>query len=79
MQKPQVITIDGVEYNSEDFTEKQSMLVNHVADLEHKLASTRFQLDQLQVARDAFFMLLKQELAAEKQESKEAEEDKETE
>jgi hypothetical protein len=43
------ITIDDVEYQFEDMTQEQQMLVNHVADLDRKLSSARFNVDQLQV------------------------------
>jgi hypothetical protein len=33
------ITIDDVEYQFEDMTQEQQMLVNHVADLDRKLGS----------------------------------------
>ena len=56
------ITIDDKEYSFEDMTDEQKMLVNHVADLDRKLNSARFNVDQLQVGRDAFFNLLKQAL-----------------
>ena len=56
------ITIDGVEYHFEDMTEQQQVLVNHVADLDRKINSSRFQLDQLTVGRDAFMSMLKQAL-----------------
>lgn len=59
----QIVTIDGVEYAAADFTEQQAMLVNHVADLDRKIGATKFQLDQLQVGRDAFFAMLKNALA----------------
>ena len=62
-QQPQIVSIDGVEHKLEDLTEQQQMLLNHVADLERKISSTKFQLDQLQVGRNAFFELLKQALA----------------
>lgn len=58
------VTIDGVEYHFEDMTEKQRVLVNHVADLDRKIASARWNADQMQVGRDAFFAMLKQELEA---------------
>jgi hypothetical protein len=38
------------------------MLVNHVADLDRKLNSARFNVDQLQVGRDAFMSLLAEAL-----------------
>jgi hypothetical protein len=61
-QQSQIVSIDGVEYKVEDMTPEQQMLLNHVADLERKLNSTKFQLDQLQVGRDAFFTMLKAQL-----------------
>jgi len=62
------ITIDDKEYQFEDMTDEQKMLVNHVADLDRKLNSARFNVDQLQVGRDAFFNLLKQALEKPKEE-----------
>jgi hypothetical protein len=56
------VTIDGIEYIFEDMTQEQQTLVNHVADLDRKLASARFNVDQLQVGRDAFFAMLKEKL-----------------
>ena len=56
------ISIDGVEYQFEDMTQEQQTLLNHVADLDRKLVSARFNVDQLQVGRDAFFQLLKNSL-----------------
>jgi len=53
------ITIDGTEYHFEDMTQEQQVLVNHVADLDRKLGAARFNVDQLQVGRDAFFNMLK--------------------
>ena len=58
-QQSQIVTIDGVEHKIDDMTEQQQMLLNHVADIERKIGSTKFQLDQLQVGRDAFFTMLK--------------------
>lgn len=62
-QQSQIVSIDGVEHKVEDLNQEQQMLLNHVADLERKIGSTKFQLDQLQVGRNAFFELLKQALA----------------
>lgn len=56
------ISIDGVEYQFEDMTQEQQQLVNHVADLDRKLASAKFNVDQLQVGREAFFNMLKTSL-----------------
>ena len=56
------VTIDGVEYQFEDMTQEQQMLLNHVADLDRKLSSAKFNVDQIQVGRDAFFKMLKDAL-----------------
>jgi len=61
-KKTNPVTIDGVEYQFEDMTPEQQVLINHVADLDRKLASARFNTDQLQVGRDAFFSMLKSKL-----------------
>jgi hypothetical protein len=68
-QQSQIVTIDGVEFKVEDMTEQQTMLLNHVADIERKIGSTKFQLDQLQVGRDAFFTMLKAALEAKPEEA----------
>jgi hypothetical protein len=62
------VTIDGVEYKFEDMTPEQQTLLNHVADLDRKLDSAKFNVDQLQVGRNAFFGLLKQALEAKPEE-----------
>ena len=59
--KPQLI-IDGVEHNIEKLNDQQKILLDHVVDLERKVASARFNLDQLSVGRDTFFNLLKESL-----------------
>jgi len=69
-KKTQPISIDNVEYDFNEMTQEQQVLVNHVADLDRKLASARFNVDQLQVGRDAFFGMLKAALEK-KEEDKE--------
>jgi hypothetical protein len=66
--KPQLI-IDGVEYDIESLTDQQKILLDHVADLERKVASAKFNVDQLQVGRDAFLNMLKQALAEQPEEA----------
>jgi hypothetical protein len=58
------ITIDGIEYDTNNFTDEQIALTNHCLDLDRKLASTQFQAQQLQVGKDAFVQMLKQSLEA---------------
>ena len=66
-KKTTPIVIDGTEYQFEDMTDQQKVLVNHVADLDRKIAAARFNVDQLQVGRDAFFAMLKQALTTEEE------------
>ena len=56
------ITIDGVEYQYEDLTQEQQVLVNHCLDLDRKISSSQFNLDQLMVGKQSFMNLLKDKL-----------------
>jgi hypothetical protein len=61
-KKTTPIVIDDVEYIYEEMTDKQQALVSHIHDLDRKIRSTQFNLDQLSVGKDAFFNMLKAEL-----------------
>jgi len=61
-KSPQLVTIDNVEYDANDFSEEQALLFNHCIDLDRKISSTTFQLQQLQVGKDSFIKLLKEKL-----------------
>jgi len=58
------MTINNKEYFFEDLTDEQKVLFNHVADLDRKLSSARFNLDQLSVGRDTFANMLAQSVEA---------------
>ena len=64
-KKPNFITINDKDYTEDQLTDEQKMLINHIADLDRKIGSTRFNLDQLQVGRDAFLNMLTASLAQE--------------
>ena len=57
------ITVNGTEYQFEDLTQEQQTLFNHCVDLDRKIASAAFNLDQLSVGKDAFIKLLEESLA----------------
>jgi hypothetical protein len=59
------IIIDDVEYQYEDMTSEQQLYVNHIADLDRKLTSARFNVDQLEVGKQAFVSMLTGSLKAE--------------
>jgi hypothetical protein len=61
-KEPQIVQIDGTEYNLDDFTQEQKVMLDHCMDLDRKLASCQFQFDQLRVGKDAFLAMLKKSL-----------------
>ena len=64
-KQPNVITINDKEYTEEQLTDDQKVLINHITDLDRKIGSTQFNLDQLQVGRKAFMSLLEASLEEE--------------
>ena len=72
-KKTTPITINDVDYVLEDMTEEQQMLVNHCQDLDRKIGSTKFNLDQLMVGKDAFVNILVQKLENPEPEAEETE------
>ena len=58
----QTITLNGKVYDTATFTEKQLLITNHCLDLEGKIAAMQFQLEQLQVSKEAFVNMLNEEL-----------------
>ena len=64
-KKPNVIEINGTEYTEDQLTDQQKVIINHIADLDRKIRSTQFNLDQLTVGRDAFVNILTASLANE--------------
>ncbi len=57
-EQPQKGTINDTEYNVDDLTQEQVAMVNHVADLDRKINSAQFNIDQLNVGRNAFMTML---------------------
>jgi hypothetical protein len=57
------VTIDDVDYAFEDMKPEQQAMVNHLVDLDRKIGSTQFNLDQLNVGKQAFLTMLRESLA----------------
>ena len=66
-KQSQIVTIDGTEFDANDFNEQEIAYLNHCIDLDRKIGSTQFQLQQLMVGKDAFLGMLKAELAKSKE------------
>lgn len=52
------ISINDKEYMVEDLTDQQRVMLNHIQDLDRKLSNAQFNLDQLNVGREAFINML---------------------
>ena len=61
--KKNQVTIDDVEYAFEDMKPEQQSMVNHLIDLDRKIGSSQFNLDQLNVGKQAFLTMLRESLA----------------
>ncbi len=62
-----VITVNNEEYVYEEMTDEQKGLINHINDLDRKIGSSQFNLEQLMFGKDAFVNALSQSLEAEAQ------------
>ena len=61
-EEKKVITIDDVEYTEDQLTDEAKACIQHIGSLDQKIASTQFNLTQLQVGRQAFVERLKGQL-----------------
>ena len=62
-KQTQTITINDKDYTEDQLTDQQKVIINHIADLDRKIRSTQFNLDQLTVGKDAFVNMLTASLA----------------
>ena len=69
-KQTKTVKINGTDYTEDQLTDQQKAMVNHVADLDRKIGSTQFNLDQLSVGKEAFINMLTKSL----EESEEAQE-----
>ena len=63
-KKTNTISINDVDYTEDQLTDQQKVMVNHVADLDRKIRSAQFNMDQLNVGKQAFMQLLTASLEA---------------
>mgnify|MGYP001345348091 CR=1 FL=1 len=54
MPKEQIITLFDKDYKESELSEEQKLMINHVADLERKIQSSEFNLQQLRFGKQAF-------------------------
>ena len=58
-EKEPLLSIDGNEYSVDELDDNQKLMVSHLSDLNRKIDSTTFNLQQLQFGRQAFVDALK--------------------
>jgi hypothetical protein len=63
-KKEQTLTLNDTEYKIDDMTDEQIGLLNHINDLDRKIGSSRFNLDQLMFGKEAFVNALATSLEA---------------
>ena len=63
-KKTNTITINDVEYTEDQLTDQQKVMVNHIGDLDRKIRSAQFNMDQLNVGKQAFMQMLTASLEA---------------
>ena len=61
-KQTKTIKINDKEYTEDQLTDQQKVMINHVADLDRKIGSTQFNLDQLSVGKQAFMDMLTKSL-----------------
>ena len=61
-KKTKTISINGTDYTEDQLTDQQKVMINHVADLDRKMGSAQFNLDQLAVGKQAFVDMLTKSL-----------------
>ena len=57
-----MITIDGIEYKEDDFTDEQKYMLAQVKDLQTKEEQLKFSLHQMTVAKQGFIDALSKSL-----------------
>jgi len=70
-KKTNTISINGTDYTEDQLNDTQKVMVNHVADLDRKIGSANFNIDQLKMGRMAFMNTLTASLASEPEEETE--------
>jgi hypothetical protein len=61
-KQTKTITINDKEYTEDQLTDQQKVIINHLTDLDRKIGSTQFNLDQLTVGKNAFMNMLNESL-----------------
>jgi restriction endonuclease S subunit len=56
------ITVNNEEFFIEDMTDEQKAMINHISDLDRKIQTSQFNLEQLNFGKNAFVNALSNSL-----------------
>ena len=70
-KQTKTVTINGTDYTEDQLTDQQKVMINHISDLDRKMGSAQFNLDQLAVGKQAFMDMLTASLEEPAQEAAE--------
>ena len=70
-KKTKTITINNKDYTEDQLTDQQKVIITHLTDLDRKITSTQFNLDQLTVGKTAFMNMLNESLEEKSDSTKE--------
>ena len=68
-KKTNTITINDKDYIEDELTDNQKVIINHIKDLDRKIGSAQFNLDQLHVGKQAFVNMLATSLESDAEEA----------
>ena len=57
-KKANAIMINDKEYSEDQLNDQQKVMIDHVKDLDRKIRSAQFSLDQMTIGREAFVKML---------------------
>ena len=66
------LTVNDKEYFVEDMSDQEKIYVNHISDLDRKIGSSQFNMDQLHLGRMKAVELLAASLESDEEEATEA-------
>ena len=58
-KEKRLLNFDDKEYDIESMTDEQKTILNHVNDLQNKMNNMKFNMNQLEVGKEAFVNMLR--------------------
>lgn len=65
MTEEKKVVIDDVEYTESQLSDKAKHIINQIGSLDQKIRSAELNIEQMQVGRQGYMTMLKEEMEAE--------------